>query len=119
MPHADRATDPSGVGPQPLLKVVEQCLERADVQDGDPAPVLVRHPGEDREGRRLCLTASGGRQEQSVLPCEQRLHRGVLEGTQPGPAECGDDVVLQGGVEVIEAGHGQSLSELPRSISSM
>lgn len=109
MPDAHSPADPPGIGPQPFLEIVEQRFERADVEHGDTAPVLVSHAGEYREGGGLGLASGGGCEEKSILAGHQGFDGRVLERAQPGPAQGGDDVMLQGGVEVVETGHGEIL----------
>ena len=57
---------------QPLLLVVQQGLDRADVEDGQPAPGAGQGLGDQREEGRLGLAAGGRGQHQQVGPVQRR-----------------------------------------------
>ena len=65
-PPADQAV----VALQPRLLVVQQRLERADVEDGQPVPGLGQGLGEQREEGRLGLAAGGRGQDEQVGPVQ-------------------------------------------------
>ena len=64
---------------EPRLEVVQQRPQRAEVEDGETAPVLVEHAGKDRQHRCLGL-AAGGR----VRAATRARRRG--SGRSPAPA---------------------------------
>ncbi len=99
VPQPSGATHHLRVGLQPGMQVVQQRLERADVQHRQAVPVLGEHPGQDREDRRLGLPACGGCQHDRVLACQHRTDRLLLQRAQRRPPEGVDHVVDHGGVQ--------------------
>ncbi len=93
VPYRRLAAEPTGIGGQPWLQVVEQRLERTEVHQRGPAPVFRRHPGQQREQGRFGLAAGGRREQQGVVTADQRRYRLLLERAESRPGECVDDVV--------------------------
>lgn len=116
VPQGGSAAQPGGVGLQPGQQVVEQRLERTDVEDGGAGPVLGGHPGQQGEGGGFGLAARGGGEQHGVGSRQQRVDGLLLKGAQGLPAEGVDDVVQQYGVQPLQrivgagVGHGRSSS---------
>ena len=111
VPAVDPPPERIGAGAQPRLQVVQQRLDRADVEHAQPAPPAVEHPRQQREHRRLRLAAGGRRQQQDVVAVEHRADGLLLQRAERGPPERVDDVVPQGRVQAVERGrtaHGSS-----------
>ena len=105
MPNGDGSTDQSSVMGQPLLKVVEQSLDRADVQNTGASPRLRQHLRQDRDGSCLGLPSRGRGQQQAVCAGMNRCDGCKLRGSQGTPAQRVDDVVLQGWMQLLEFAH--------------
>ena len=93
VPDRGPAAQPAGVACQPGQQVVQQRLQRADVDDRQAGPSLRVHGGQQREHRGLGLAARRGRQQQRVGPVEDRPGRLLLQRAQRRPAQRVDDVV--------------------------
>ncbi len=90
---------------EPHVEVVQEGLDRADVEHAQPRPALRQHArGHGQEGR-LRLAARRGRQHDHVLPGENAGDHLLLEGSQLPPTQAVDDVVLQRRMELIEVAH--------------
>ena len=81
-----------------LLLIVQQRLDRADVQDRDARPGFFEHLGDDREKRRLGFAASRGCQNDEVGTAQIRFDGQRLHFPQIPPAQRVHDVVLQCGM---------------------
>ena len=106
MPGGGLPAQPLRVAGDPWLQVVQEGLERADVEHGDPGPALRFHPAQQREHRCLGLAASRRGQQDRVRARGDRCHRLVLERSKTLPAERVDDVVLDDRTEQIEPAAG-------------
>src|SRR5690606_12037569 len=102
VPHLSGPADPCGIPRQAWLEVVQQCLERADVQDRQPLPVLGAHPAEYGEGGRLGLATGGGGEEERIMPGQDRSYCLFLERSERRPSQRVDDVVLDNEVQLTE-----------------
>ena len=99
VPEGDPATRPGAVDLQTRQQVVEQRLQRAQVEDRQAGPAFGGHPGQDREGGRLGLAARGGREQQRVVAAQYRLdgRRAAAGGAwssrgwRPGGAPASDE----------------------------
>ena len=105
MPDGRLAPDQPVVAPQPLLLVVEQRLDRADVKDRQPAPRPSQGLRDQREEGRLGLAPGGRGQDQQVGALQGRVDGQLLHRPQRAPAQGVDDLVLQGRVEPVERLH--------------
>ena len=81
---------------QPDIQIVEQGLDRAEVEDAESRPAFGQHPRDDRKERRLGLAARRRGEHDQVLAVENRWDDRFLERPQLAPAEAVHDVVLQG-----------------------
>ena len=114
VPAGGPPTHQAEVALQPLLLVVQQGSDRADVEDAQPVPGFGQHPGEHGEERRLGLTARRRCQDDEVGPVEEGVDGQLLDGPQLSPAEGIDDVVLEGRVQSVECAHrSSSMSSTP------
>ena len=102
VPDRDPASQPPRVGFQPGQQVVQQRLERADVDDRDARPALRVHRGQQREDRGLGLAARRRRQEQGVRAVQHRAGGLVLQRSQRPPAQGVDDVVHDDRVQPVQ-----------------
>ena len=102
MPERDPAARPGAVDLKARQQVVEQRLQRAQVDHRQAGPALGGHPGQHREGGRLGLAARGGREQQCVVTAQHRSERVALERAERGPAERVHHVVGQRRVQAAE-----------------
>ncbi len=102
VPKSGMATDQSEIAVETDVQVVQQGLDGADIEHGEPPPVFVQHPGQDRKQGRFGLAAGGGGHHQHMPAAKDGPDDRFLEGSQLGPAEAVDDVVLECRVEEIE-----------------
>ena len=102
MPERDPAASPGAVDLKARQQVVQQRLQRAQVDHRQASPALGGHPGQHREGGRLGLAACGRREQQRVVTAQHRSQRVTLQGTERGPAECVHHVVGQRWVQSAE-----------------
>ena len=93
---------------EPNVEVVEQGLDRADVEHAQARPALGEHAGGDGQEGRLGLAARRGRQHDHVLPGQDARDHLLLEGPQLPPAQAVDDVVLDRRMELVEVAHRSS-----------
>ena len=105
VPHLATASQERCVMAEALLKVVQERLERADINDTERAPFLVDHPRENRKHGSLGLAAGGGREEQAMVTVEDRADALLLQRPQRPPPERIDDVVLNERIQAIEGAH--------------
>src|SRR5258708_1631045 len=73
VPETGPEADERGVALNPWLDVVEQGLERADVEHREAAPPLGRHTREQGKHRRLRLAPGSWGEEKHVLASHYRL----------------------------------------------
>ena len=106
MPEGSTAADEIAVIGQTRFQIVEEGLDRADIDHRQPPPILREHPGENRKRGRLGLSAGGGSENDLVVAGEEAGNDRVLKRPQAPPAERVDDVVLQRRMEEIEVRHG-------------
>ena len=104
VPDRDPAAQPAGVGLQPGQQVVQQRLQRADVNDRQARPPLRLHGRQQREHRRLGLAARRGREQQRVGAVEHRPDGLLLQRAQRRPAQGVDDVVHHDRVQPVQPG---------------
>ena len=90
---------------KPLLLVVQQCPNRADIKDREAVPSLGKHLGNDREESRFGLAASRGCENDEVRPHEERINGQRLHVSQFPPTQGIDDVVLESRVQAVEGTH--------------
>ncbi len=97
VPDEAVATDHLRVEPEALRLVVQERLDRRDVDGADRVtrPGLLEQVREHGEHRRLGLAAGGGRQDDGVLPVEDGVARLLLDGTQRAPPEPRHDGLLE------------------------
>ena len=99
VPERDPPADPSAVGLQPGEQVVQQCLERAEVDDGQAFPVPLLHRGQHGEHGGFCLAAGGRGEQQRVAAVKDGGDGLVLERAERRPAEAVHQVVDDDRVE--------------------
>ena len=87
------------------VEVVQQGLDRADVEQAQAGPVLRQHAGGQREEGRLGLAARRGRQHDHVLPGQDARDDLLLERSKLPPSHAVDDVVLDRRMELVEVAH--------------
>ena len=104
VPDRGPAAQPAGVGLQPGQQVVQQRLQRADVDDRQAGPALRVHGGQQREHRGLGLAARRGRQQQRVGAVEDRSGRLLLQRPQRRPAQRVNDVMDHHRVQAVQRG---------------
>ena len=108
VPESDPPARPAAVGLQSRQEVVEQRLQRAKVQRGQPGPAFGRHPGEHREGSRFGLSARRRRQQERVLSRGHGRDGRLLQRPELGPAERADQMVRQRGMQSGQLTHRSS-----------
>lgn len=108
VPQAARASHEPAILFEPRVQVVEQGLERTDVDHAQARPLAGQHPRENREERRFRLPAHRRREQQNMLPGKDRLDAQLLERPQLPPPQRVHNVMLQRGVEPVEAVHSLS-----------
>ena len=108
MPDRGPASDQPGQMGEARFEIVEQGLDRTDIKDGKPGPALLQHRREQRQHGGLCLAPRGGGEHQHVRARENGLDGPELHRPQVRPAQRIDDMVLDGGVEAVEGGHGSN-----------
>ena len=89
---------------QPGQQVVQQRLQRADVDDRQAGPAPRVHRGQQREHRRLGLAARRRREQQRVGPVQDRPGCLFLQRAQRRPAQGVDDVVHHDRVQPVQPG---------------
>src|ERR1700688_426927 len=71
--------------------IVDEGLERTDIENREARGLPVRYRGQDRQKRRLGLSGSGRRGDQDVAVAVQHLHDGAgLDLSQFVPALVAD-----------------------------
>ena len=118
VPDRTASADQAQVVFQPLMEVVEQRLERADVENGQTVPFLGQHPGQEREDGRFRLAACGGCYQQCVMTLKQGADAEFLQGTKLLPAQRIDNVVLESGMELFKIAHRFSNELLPTNFTN-
>ena len=108
VPEGRAPADQPAVALQTVIEVVQQRLDRADVERAQRRPPLREHPRDRREKRRLRLAAGGRRQDDQVLAGENPRNHRVLKRPQLAPAEAVDHVVLKCRVELFKVAHSSS-----------
>ena len=104
VPDRGPAAQPAGVGLQPGQQVVQQRLQRADVDDRQAGPAPRVHGGQQREHRGLGLAARRGREQQRVGAVQDRPGRLLLQRAQRRPAQRVDDVMHHDRVQPVQPG---------------
>ena len=89
VPEIDAPSDQVAVGPETRFDVVQEGLERTDVEHAQPAPLFGEHPRQERKHRGLGLAAGGGRQHQGVVAVQHGADGLLLERPKRRPAERG------------------------------
>jgi len=87
VPERRSPTDQPQVLVEPLLLVVQQCLDRADVEDRDARPCLFEHLRDHGEECRLGFSSRCGREDHQVRAGLKGLDRQRLNLSQLSPAE--------------------------------
>ena len=70
MPYRRGASEPTGVGSDPRLQVVQQRAQGTHVEDRRPCPRLLSHAGQQWKQRCLGLAAGCGSQEQAIVAAQ-------------------------------------------------
>ena len=106
VPDGGPAADQAVVALQPLLLVVEQGLDRADVEHGQPVPAARPGPGRSagRRPPRSCRRRSGPGPA-GCAPSRTAVDRQLLHRPQRPPAQGVDDLVLERRMQPVEGGH--------------
>ncbi len=76
--------EPGGVRLQPGREVVQQRLERADVEHRGPGPALRGHPGQQREGAASVLPPAVGASSTASSPSSSGSIASSCSGRRPG-----------------------------------
>ncbi len=97
VPHKTAKPDHLGVQPEPFGLIVQQRLDRSDVDGSHTVGLVVDHVRQRREHRRFGLAACRGGEDDRVVACQQRLARLLLHQPQTRPAEARHDGLLQAG----------------------
>ena len=105
MPYRALSSHQAGEKLQSLVKIVEQCAQGTDIQQGNPLPILTQHAGKQGKYRRLCLAAGRWREQQTMRAGHHGLNRGFLKRPQRPPAQRIHHMMLQGGVQLFEGTH--------------
>ena len=108
MPERHPPPRPAAIGFQSRQEIVEQRLQRAQVEHRQPGPSFGGHPGQHGEGGGFGLASRRGGQQEHVLPGRDRGDRRLLERAQLGPAERADQVVRKRGMKPGQLGHRSS-----------
>src|SRR5690606_24968303 len=87
------------------LQIVEQCLDRTNVEHAGTAPTLLRHAGQHRDDRRFGLAASGRCQQQAVPTSVDWFDGLELRRPQTWPPERIDNVILDSRMQAVELAH--------------
>ena len=112
VPQIDAPSDQGAVGLEARLEVVQEGLDRTDVENTQPAPLFGQHPRQQRKHCGLGLAAGGGRQQQDVVAIQHRTDGVLLKRPERPPPERVDDVMLKGWMQTLERGfvtHGSQL----------
>ena len=114
MPQRRASAEQRAIAVESRFQVVQQRLDRAQVKQAEPVPVLAQHPRHRGKERRFGLASRRRRQHDHVLTAQDRLDHGFLERPEVTPTETVDDVVPQGRMELIEpAQRSNSMSSTP------
>ena len=87
--------DHLGVQAEPLRLIVQQGLDRSDVDGTDRLRLVRDHPGQRRKHGGFGLAAGRGSENDGVHPAQDRLARLLLDRPQARPAQPGHDGLLQ------------------------
>jgi hypothetical protein len=112
VPHGAVEADHLGVAAEAVRLVVQQRLDRGQVQRADAVGRAGEQLRQHREHRRFGLAARGGREDDRVVPVQQRGPGLFLHGAQARPAEPGDDGLLQARVQPREGRRHRRLPDL-------
>lgn len=93
MPQADFVADHAEVGFQTTVQVVEQRLQRAQVEDRCAFPVFREKSGDGWQHGSLGFTTGGWCDDQCVLASENRRSCQFLQRPQSRPPKCVDEMV--------------------------
>ena len=85
------------------MKVVQERLERANVENTQTCPVHATDARKHREYRGLSLAACRWSEQQAVRPRRDRLDAFFLQGAQFAPPQRVYDVVLNKRIELVES----------------
>jgi hypothetical protein len=83
------------VASEPVFLIVEEGLDRADVEDRQSLPRLREHLRDDGKEYRFRLPAGSRRKDYEVGSIEVGGYGQSLDGSQFPPAEGVDDMVLK------------------------
>ena len=112
VPESGSPAEPARVLLQPGQQVVQQCLERGEVEHRRGIPAAGFHRGEQGKDGRLGLAAGGRREQERVKTVEHRADRLLLERPQVLPAQGVDQMVGEHRMQPVQPalGHGRSRS---------
>ena len=105
MPKGGAPAHKGGIPLQSRFDIVQQGVQRTDVQGRQPPPALAGHSGQQRKYRRLGLAAGSRCEQQNTLTTLDRLDCGKLGRAQLGPAQSVDEMVAQGRMQLVEPAH--------------
>ena len=94
MPEGRTPAQERAVPLEPNVEVVEQGLDRADVEHAQARPALCEHAGGDGQEGGLGLAARRGCQHDHVLPGQDAGDHLLLKRPQLPPTQAVDDMVL-------------------------
>ena len=95
VPNEPPQPDHLGIQAQAFGLVVEQRLDRGDVDRRHRRGRVVDHLRQHRENRRLGFSAGGRREDDDVSSVEDRLARLLLNRSKARPAQTRNDRLLQ------------------------
>src|SRR5262249_56157712 len=105
VPQRRSASHQRTVPLQPNVYVVEQRLDRTDIQDTESAPPCGQYAREDREERRFRFPSSSRSENDQMFSGKNRRDDRILERAQLTPPQTIHDVMLQGGMERLKGAH--------------
>lgn len=86
-----------------FMEIVQECFERADIQNTQSIPVFGTNSRENGECGCLRFSPRGGSEEQTMLSGMYRPNTLLLERPEFAPPQRVDDVVLDERVELVES----------------
>ncbi len=105
VPKRGSSTQQGTVPLQPHIQVVQQGLDRTDVQDTETRPAFGQHTRQNgEEGCFRFATGSRGKDDQ-VVTGENRRDDSLLKRPQFTPSQAVDNMVLQGRMQAIKMAH--------------
>src|SRR5262249_51986911 len=120
MPFERSSSQGCRVALQALFLVVQQRLDRSDVDDRHGSPVVSIHTGQERKERCLRLTAGGRGEDDDVLSVQDRAGRCLLYCAQLLESQGVHNLVLKHWRQAFEgAAHVSSWSDGGLRSSSM